>query len=442
MAVRVNAARRRDEQFTPNTFYWDAPDGGVVFFEATTLASIRTDATSVDEALADQDVQAALREKGLLNGSEETQPSTGKAPQYIDQNVSTLYVVLNRLCNFDCSYCYLPPHSDGDRIDRETADRAVDMLDEATDGHGRLVFFGGEPLLDFEMIKHLVERTPDSFSYVITTNGSCINDEVAAFFDQHDFSVAVSIDGPAEIHECARTLAGGNHSYNRVAEGIRALEDQETEFQLLTTVGEHNVDSLRDVVTHLDDKFDHAGISLNHPRFSGRGADSVGGVAPERLANAWLELIRGYAQGELSALPTNIYARWIRPLTEGAHAPVHCAGCGRHVIVTPDGKLGPCMAADTLDDPSGPWWSHIDEVNSFDDYEQLDLFDRWHETLPRHRDACDGCPAVSICGGGCPYNAYERTGTIDGVDDQYCSFIKETLQRVVGQFSDHVEVNS
>jgi radical SAM protein with 4Fe4S-binding SPASM domain len=100
------------------------------------------------------------------------------------------------------------------------------------------------------------------------------------------------------------------------------------------------------------------------------------------------------------------------------------------------------MAADTLDDPSGPFWTDLDETDSFADLERSELVDRWHATLPRYRDACDGCPAVSICGGGCPFNAFERTGRIDGVDDQYCSFVRETLQRVVGRFADRVEVDT
>lgn len=437
VSTGIRPARTYDESFSAMTYCWDGPDGEIVLFDAASLSAVRAVADSVDDLLSDPGIHERLEEEGLLSSGTEDDERT--VPRYVDRNVTALYVVMNRRCNFDCDYCYLPPQADGDRIDVETAKRATDLLVDATDGHGRLVFFGGEPLLDFDHIEGLVERTPDTCTYSITTNGTLVTEDVATLFDEHDFSVAVSLDGPPEIHNSKRTYCGGSDSYANVTQGIRTLEEQGVSYQLLCTVGEHNIDALPEVIGHLDSEFDHAGISFNHPRFSGRGEQSVGSIPPAQLADAWIELIERYGRGDLPTLPTNIYDRWIRPLTTGDHPPVHCAGCGRHLVVTPDGKLGPCMAADTLENPDDEFWTHVDEVDSFAEVERSELMDRWQETLPRNHPTCRYCPAVSICGGGCPYNAYERTGELDRLDGQYCHFVRETLRRLMARFSERIE---
>ncbi|UFW46267.1 MULTISPECIES: His-Xaa-Ser system radical SAM maturase HxsB [Bradyrhizobium] len=139
-----------------------------------------------------------------------------------------IFVVTLR-CDHSCRYCQVSRASDqSDRYDMSeaTANAAIDRLFDAPGMELTVEFQGGEPLLAFDRIRHIVETIsrrsgagPRQIRYTITSTLHHLSDEILAFLQQHQFHVSTSLDGPAELHDSNRPLPGRN-SHARTLEGI------------------------------------------------------------------------------------------------------------------------------------------------------------------------------------------------------------------------------
>ncbi len=148
---------------------------------------------------------------------------TSEEPGPVDQ----LLLMIALDCNMKCSYCY----GDGGTYKREktlmsekTAFRALDVI---SPGNIKAVtFFGGEPLLNFPLIKEVVKRVKRANPAMCTiiTNGTLMNKEMAAWIKAHNVSVAVSIDGPEEVHDAGRVYPDGKGTHKKVMETVDILE--------------------------------------------------------------------------------------------------------------------------------------------------------------------------------------------------------------------------
>lgn len=144
-------------------------------------------------------------------------------------------------CNFRCGYCvysgnyrYERTHS-GNSMDLDTAKKAIDMFaSRSSSAPFRYIsFYGGEPLLNLELIKKCVEYSKSiglTCRYHVTTNGSLLDAAAADFLSANDFSVMVSLDGPKRVHDGYRKFAGGEGTYDKVFAGLLALRDRHPDF--------------------------------------------------------------------------------------------------------------------------------------------------------------------------------------------------------------------
>lgn len=165
-------------------------------------------------------------------------PYTEYAEEYLSNCLNNMLLQVTQMCNFKCDYC---PYSGNGLFDRthnnksmslKTALKSVDFFidrskysDELTIG-----FYGGEPLLEFDLIKEIVEYveskvTDKKITFGITTNGYLINDEMIKFFKKHEFSLVISFDGPKHIHDKNRKLmVNGVGTYERVYFNMQLLK--------------------------------------------------------------------------------------------------------------------------------------------------------------------------------------------------------------------------
>lgn len=118
-------------------------------------------------------------------------------------------------------------------MDWETAKKAIDFLklhsDKAEETH--IGFYGGEPLMNFPLIKQAAEYALDVFNgkmtFAMTTNATLVSDEIADFLMRHDFNIIVSLDGPEELHDANRIMVDGKGSYTKTVQGIKKLLEAE-----------------------------------------------------------------------------------------------------------------------------------------------------------------------------------------------------------------------
>jgi His-Xaa-Ser system radical SAM maturase HxsB len=144
-----------------------------------------------------------------------------------------IFVVTLR-CDHSCQYCQVSRQSvDSDRFDmREVhADRAVDLVFRSPNPNVKIEFQGGEPLLNFATIRHVVERArrineteKRDLRFVIASTLHHLTDETLSFCREHNVDLSTSIDGPADLHDAQRRLPGGD-SHRRTVEGIARARD-------------------------------------------------------------------------------------------------------------------------------------------------------------------------------------------------------------------------
>ena len=183
-----------------------------------------------------------LKDRGYLSDNRVEKikhPSTDNLDLYLKRKLRMLTIQLTHGCNLRCSYC---PYTSNDgtyrlhgnkKIDIETIKKGLLILrDNSVDSSRVSVgFYGGEPLVEFDLIKEAVNYCKEIFrgkevNYTITTNGTLISNEILEFFDKEDFQIVMSLDGPKELNDKNRKFIDSNKSvFDIVIENIIYIEE-------------------------------------------------------------------------------------------------------------------------------------------------------------------------------------------------------------------------
>ncbi|MBN2207830.1 MAG: radical SAM protein [Candidatus Coatesbacteria bacterium] len=160
-------------------------------------------------------------------------------------------------CNLRCKYCYVN-HGDFSGVRRmmarDVAKSSIDYL-ALVSGEQKMChlnFFGGEPLLNFDLIKwscdyaaKVLKEVGKAVKFDLSTNATLVTDEVIRFFKKHDFRVQVSIDGPADIHDVQRPFVDGSGCHDIIVEAMRRLKDAGVALGTATVVCGNNLSACR-----------------------------------------------------------------------------------------------------------------------------------------------------------------------------------------------------
>jgi uncharacterized protein len=337
--------------------------------------------------------------------------------------VVTLALNVSDNCNLACDYCYLGANGrrDADRrldvlsqshacsagddglMSLETADRAVDLLFSESFGARELslVFFGGEPLLNVELIEHVAVRATEcarnsgrSIRLSMTTNGTLLTPRVFASLRRVGVSVLVSIDGDRPIHDAHRTTRDGNGSYDTVVANVRAIlashgcaNDHAGARLTARSTVTRDSGLLPEIVSH-----------LRRLGFRTVYLSPVSGVPLEPdFARSLMEGFEALVHSELEALlggrPPSV-GNFLEPLVALELGRRRLAPCGagtRYVSVSHDGRLYLCHRfVGNADYAVG------DVVSGLDRRAAARLLKRLGRPA-----ACEGCWALGLCGGPC-----------------------------------------
>lgn len=213
-----------------------------------------------------------LQEEGYLSSShpEEMQhPMLEMLPFELNKNIKQMTLQLTQQCNFRCDYCTYKPkdfHYQRQHTNKnmswETARDAVDffLLHSIHQTEPIIGFYGGEPLLQFHLLKDIViyaekEFCGKSINFTVTTNGSLLNSDVASFLDEHNFSVLISLDGPPEIHNRSRKFASnGSGTFQNIEDNLTLIKQKFPELykSIMFNVVVDNRFSCNDVHNHFN----------------------------------------------------------------------------------------------------------------------------------------------------------------------------------------------
>jgi uncharacterized protein len=341
-----------------------------------------------------------------------------------EQSVSQCYVMLTDLCNFRCTYCYL--ENVLKNPDKSLTGGATDQVIEAilrisgTKDQFRVIFFGGEPLMNrsamFDIIRRLRAFDSEKFEFFLVTNGSLVTESVAKSLKEFAVRVGVSIDGWRDLDRL-RVSVNGKETFHQALNALILLEKYGVETGISCTVSKENCKALEEVV----DFFYELGIkSIGFNLILDRQGERYAVSDPKELA---YYMFRAFKRAtELGILEDRVGRRRGIPLFQENPKVYDCPAYGEQVFFSPDGRIGPCQAFYS----TGMFQEQL--TSSFDASSSV-VFQEWLDMGgPFKSNVCMNCPAIGVCGGACPYDVYTKTGKLDFVDPYFCTFVNEILK--------------
>ena len=337
-------------------------------------------------------------------------------------------------CNLRCKYCFA---STGDfRGDRallplETGKRALDWLVAHSGNRHQLEvdFFGGEPLMNFEVVRELVDYGRElekahgkHFLFTITTNAIGLTDERIEFLNREMHNVVLSLDGRREVHDFMRPTASGKGSFDLALEKARKLVKLrgDGQYYVRGTYTARNLDFGNDVLALADEGFEQLSIepvvlSKDSP-FALTEA-----MLPEILAE-YDRFAKLYLERRRSGPWMNFF-HFMVDLDGGPCVKKRVKGCGagnEYVAVTPEGDIYPCHQF--VGRPGYRMGSVL--TGEFDAEMQM----RFAENNLLAKEKCSDCWARFFCGGGCAANAEAFNGDIGKPYDMECALERKRLE--------------
>jgi uncharacterized protein len=321
-------------------------------------------------------------------------------------------------CNLKCRYCFAREGTYGgvrSLMSLETGRAAVDFLIKNSGSRRNLEidFFGGEPLLNFETVKGIVQygreaekRHGKHIRFTLTTNGLLLDDESERFLNEEMHNIVLSLDGRREVHDNMRVARGGQGSYDAALPKLRHLVESRghENYYVRGTFTRANLDFCEDAL-HLAD-LGFRRISLE-PVVDCTGADYA--ITPEDLDAISAE----YERLALKMLERKsngqgfTFFHYVIDLTGGPCVAKRLTGCGagtEYLAVAPDGALYPCHQFVGI---AGFEMGRLPEGNL-----DAGIRGRFEKCRPEAKAACRECFAKFYCCGGCAAAAYNASGDI------------------------------
>ncbi|RPJ83748.1 MAG: radical SAM protein [Acidobacteria bacterium] len=346
--------------------------------------------------------------------------------------VSTIALFVAQECNMRCVYCYGRggKYAGGGTMRDETALRAVDWLMENSKSAEKvqIFFFGGEPLLNFPLIKKTVgyaKARASGFSkkitFGITTNGSLITDEIVSFMKDENIRPLISFDGTREIQNRQRPFRDGNGSYDTVYASVQKLRPVFPQLSGRATVyGDSDPCEIKDGMSR-------AGFTACFLTKASRvildGEDATETADDEALSHRmiafqqkeWIRLFQSITERRVEQGDP---ARSLVPLVTGQKRYFTC-GVGKwFAAVSVSGDIYPCHRFVGQDDT---------RMGTIADY-RADGLNEYHRSTVDALPQCSVCWARYLCGGGCAYENKSRTGDRRMSDALSCAEMRATLE--------------
>ncbi len=337
-------------------------------------------------------------------------------------------------CNLACKYCFAGKGEyDGPKglMSFETGKRALDFLIEQSGTRRNLEvdFFGGEPLLNWEVCKKLVaygreqeKKHNKNFRFTLTTNGLLINDDVIDFCNKEMGNVVLSLDGRKITNDTMRVSANGKGSYDLIVDKFKKLVNSrnQKDYYMRGTYTHNNLDFASDIIHMADLGFKELSIEpvVSEPNepYALKNEDLP--LLKEQYQILADEMLRRYRKGDGFT-----FYHYMIDLDAGPCIVKRVSGCGvgtEYLAVTPSGELYPCHQF--VGDEKfllGDIWNGITNNEVIQQFEGCNVYS--------HKE-CKDCFAKLYCSGGCAANAYHTTGSVNGIYEFGCELHRKRIE--------------
>lgn len=349
-------------------------------------------------------------------------------------NVKAICLHVAHTCNLNCSYCFAAQgkyHGERAVMSLETGKRAIDFLIENSGSHKNLDidFFGGEPLMNWEVVKQLVEYGREqeklhgkNIRFTLTTNGVLLNDEVIDFCNKEMHNVVLSLDGRPEVHNRFRKDYNGVGSYEKILPNfLNFLKKRGNKsYYMRGTYTHYNTDFLNDILHMADLGFKE--LSMEPVVCDPSDPCALTAEDLPVLYDQYEKLAEEMIKRKKEGRGFTFY-HYMIDLTGGPCIYKRVAGCGsgtEYLAVTPWGELYPChqFVGD----------EKYSMGNIYDGVTNTAMREKFASCNAYTRPGCADCWAKLYCAGGCAANAYHATGDISGVYEYGCDLFKKRIE--------------
>ncbi len=386
--------------------------------------------TDIQEAIGE--VQQ-LKDSGALFTEDIYEPGIrefGKHPTV----VKALCLHIAHDCNLACRYCFAEEgeyHGRRALMSYETGKQALDFLIANSGNRKNLEvdFFGGEPLMNFEVVKRLVAYGREQeklhnkhFRFTLTTNGVLLNDAVMEFANREMDNVVLSIDGRKEVHDRMRPFRKGAGSYDMIVPKFQKFAEsrKEKQYYVRGTCTHYNTDFSKDVLHLADLGFDQISVEpvVAQPEDDYALTDADLPILFEEYDKLAKEIIRRKKEGKAFN-----FFHFMIDLEGGPCVYKRLSGCGsgtEYLAVTPWGDLYPCHQFVGNED--------FLMGNVKDGVTNTKLREKFGSCNVYAKEKCRNCFARFYCSGGCAANSYNFHGSITDAYDLGCELQKKRIE--------------
>ncbi len=393
----------------------------------------REDVTEQEIRLCIDDVKA-LKEANRLFAPDNFEPVAGTFKERSGDVVKALCIHIAHTCNLNCSYCFASQgkyHGDRAVMSFEVGKQAFDFLvaNSGTRRNLEVDFFGGEPLMNWDVVKQLVQYARSiekqynkNFRFTLTTNGMLIDDDVIEFANKEMSNVVLSLDGRKEIHDAKRVDYNGKGSWDKIVPKFQQLVKARggKDYYMRGTFTHANPDFLEDIKVMLDLGFNELSME---PVVCAPGDDAaLTEDDKKKVMQQYEDLAKLMLERKKEGKPFTFY-HYMIDLTGGPCIYKRISGCGsgtEYMAVTPWGDLYPChQFVGEEKFKLGDVWKGVTNKDVRDDFASCNVYS--HEE-------CKTCWARLYCSGGCAANAYHATGSVRGVYKDGCDLFKKRVE--------------
>ncbi len=348
--------------------------------------------------------------------------------------VKALCLHVAHTCNLNCEYCFASQgkyHGKDALMSFETGKKAFDFLIEKSGTRQNLEvdFFGGEPLMNWQVVKDLVAYARSiekmhnkKFRFTFTTNGMLIDDEVIDFCNKEMHNVVLSLDGRKEIHDSKRSDYKGNGSYDVIIPKFKKLVESRNGkgYYIRGTFTSQNPDFTNDILHMADLGFTE--LSMEPVVCDESESYALTQKHLEKLYSEYEKLALEMIKREKEGNPFSFY-HYMIDLKNGPCVHKRVVGCGsgtEYMAVTPSGDLYPCHQF--VGDEKyklGDIFSGVKNTKAQDEFRTTNIYSK---------PECKVCWAKLYCSGGCAANNYNSTGDINGIYKFGCDLFKKRIE--------------
>ena len=393
----------------------------------------REDVTPEDLHACYEDI-VTLKQAGKLFTEDNYADMAGTLKQRSGDVVKALCLHVAHTCNLNCSYCFASQgrfHGERALMSFEVGKQALDYLiaHSGTRHHLEVDFFGGEPLMNWDVVKKLVayarsveKAAGKKFRFTLTTNGMLIDDDVIEFANREMSNVVLSLDGRKEIHDRLRVDYAGHGSYDTIVPKFQKLVEARhgKQYYMRGTFTHANPDFTKDVFHMADLGFTELSMEpvVCAPDDPAALTEEDIGIVKEQYEILARDMLRREEEGH----PITFY-HYMIDLEAGPCIYKRLSGCGsgtEYMAVTPWGDLYPCHQF--VGDEKyllGNVWDGVTNTELRESFRACNAYTR---------PDCKDCWARLYCSGGCAANAYHATGSIQGIYKPGCELFRKRIE--------------